>query len=227
MYGRDYQGRELHFEPSGGLLYSALVMQDKETDSYWSIMTGDALAGDLRGEALQELPLGEKVQWGKWRRRHPDTLVLSVDGREHIENNPYDNYVSSDSIFRGAEARDVRFRGKQPIFSFRLNGKPYAVPFEDFAGGATFRVGGIQIFLYRPKDAAVFYSTAAYRTTGKGFGKKGKRWRELDSGSFFDPQRSRFEPAGAVEPLFGFDTFWYMWSETHPDTQVLGRRGKR
>lgn len=63
MYGREHEGRELEFEPSGGLLHSALVLQDKQTDTYWSIMTGNAVAGDLSGAPLDELPLGVKAQW--------------------------------------------------------------------------------------------------------------------------------------------------------------------
>lgn len=36
MYGRDYEGKTLQFEPSGGLANGALILQDKETDTYWS-----------------------------------------------------------------------------------------------------------------------------------------------------------------------------------------------
>jgi len=69
VYGRSYGGQDLRFEASGGLMHAALVMRDKETDTYWSIMTGDAIAGDLRGTPLEELPLGEKAQWKDWVAR--------------------------------------------------------------------------------------------------------------------------------------------------------------
>ena len=120
MYGRQYDGKDLRFEASGGLMHAALVMRDKETDSYWSIMTGDAIAGDLRGTRLEEWSLGEKAQWKDWVARHPNTLVLSVNGEEHVENNPYDNYFSSDSGFRDIAARDDRLETKAPVFTFQL-----------------------------------------------------------------------------------------------------------
>ena len=101
-------------------MHAALVMRDKETDSYWSIMTGDAIAGDLRGTRLEEWSLGEKAQWKDWVARHPNTLVLSVNGEEHVENNPYDNYFSSDSGFRDIAARDDRLETKAPVFTFQL-----------------------------------------------------------------------------------------------------------
>ena len=61
-------------------MQGSLVMQDKETDSYWSIMTGKSEGGAQGGTRLNELPVGVKLQWKEWVRRHPDTVVLSVDG---------------------------------------------------------------------------------------------------------------------------------------------------
>ena len=43
---------ELNFEASGALLDASLVMRDRETDSWWSIMTSDAIGGDLGVAAL-------------------------------------------------------------------------------------------------------------------------------------------------------------------------------
>ena len=196
MYGRRFGEDELRFEPSGGLLHASLVMQDKETDSYWSIMTGDALAGDFRGTELRELPVGEKLPFGEWRQLHPHTLVLSVDGLEHDDSNPYDNYFDSEEGFRGAEAEDPRLPTKAPIFAFQLDGDAYAVPFTAFAGGAEITLDdGRTLVLYRPEEASIFLSTEA-----------------------------TLRPADGAEDqsLEGFDTFWFNWSMIHPETRILG-----
>ena len=84
MYDRKVAGRTLNFEASGALKDASLVMRDRETDSWWSIMTSDAIGGALDGADLEELPYGEKATWGDWKRRHPETTVLSVDGVEHV-----------------------------------------------------------------------------------------------------------------------------------------------
>lgn len=225
MYGRQYGGKTLRFEASGGLMHAALVMRDKETDSWWSIMTGDAIAGELKGMPLEEWPLGEKAQWGDWSKRHPGTLVLSVNGEEHVENNPYDNYFASDSGFRDMAARDDRLETKAPIYSFRLGAESFAVPFAAFQDGAVFRAGDREIFLYRPTGVAVFYSTLAFQGTPGDFARRGDGWRHAPSGEGFDPGHGAFGSA-AVERLDGFDTYWYMWSLTHPDTKVLGAEAR-
>jgi len=224
VYGRRYDDRTLRFEPSGGLLHSALVMADKETDSYWSILTGDALAGPMQGRRLRELPLGVKARWEDWLAKHPATRVLSVEGREHIENNPYDNYFASDQAPGGASSWDDRLPPKQPVYAFQRDGRKYAVPFHAFEGGAVLTPGEGQpeVFLYRPEGEAIFYSSLGW--VGELETGEDGRVRHLPTGAVFDPAKERFVGGdGGVPRLDGFDTFWYHWSQTHPDTRVLGQ----
>lgn len=224
MYGRKYRERELRFEPSGGLLHAALVMQDKETDSYWPIMTGEAIAGPYAGTRLEELPAGVKAQWRDWVAAHPDTRVLSVGGIEHVENNPYDNYMGSGSGFRDSEARDRRLPTKEPVYTFRFGAEKYAVPFRAFVDGGAFAAGERSVFLYRPQGAALYYSTRAFSAPAAGFERRADGWYEKASGARFDPASGEFGGGRAPVPvrLDGFDSFWYIWSLTHPDTRLLG-----
>jgi hypothetical protein len=227
VYGRHYAGRDLRFEASGGLLHAALVMRDKETGSYWPILAGEAASGKLEGTRLLELPGGTKVQWKDWRRAHPDTLVLSVGGAEHVENNPYDQYFASDSGFREAAAKDKRLPTKEPIWAFDLNGRRFAVPFRTFEDGDTFRAGEEWVFLHRPKSAAVYFSSRAFASATP-FVRRDGAWLHEASGARFDAAQGTFVggSSGDLRPLRGFDTFWYMWSLTHPDTVVLGARAE-
>lgn len=224
MYGRKYRGRKLRFEPSGGLLHAALVMQDKETDSYWSIMTGAAIAGEYKGTRLEELPVGVKMQWKDWVAAHPETRVLSVGGVEYLENNPYDNYMGSGSGFRETEARHRRLPTKEPVYAFQHGGAKYAVPFRAFAEGGVFEAGGRSIFLYRPREVALYYSTRAFSAPSGGFERRDDGWYDQASGARFEPRSGEFAGGQGARParLEGIDTFWYIWSLTHPDTTLLG-----
>lgn len=225
MYAREYDNKVYTFEPSGGLLHSALVMQDFETNSYWSIMTGDVIGGKLKGTRLKELPVAKKMQWKDWKKLHPNTLVLSVNGQEDIPRNPYISYFDSEEGFRRMEARDKRLRTKEPIYAFMVGNEKYAIPLKAVEGGKVFDLGEVKLFLYRPRGAAIFYSTIAYFTLGKGFNKRQGKWYDLDSGCEFNPAFTRFEGGNGKCPqrFEGFDTFWYNWSLTHPDTRVLTR----
>ncbi len=219
MYSRSYGGQELNFEPSGGLVNSSLVMQDKQTDSYWSIMSGQATAGRLRGTKLVELPVSEKVRWSEWRQRHPDTLVLSIGGREYSRD-AYASYWRDPNGFRGQRARDRRLPTKAPIFAFELAGADYAAAHDAIEGGAVFSLAdGRRVFLYREPGAPLFASTAAF-VSAAGFVRDGDAWVELGTGARFDADTRAFV-GGEVERLPGFDTFWYTWSLNNPETQLL------
>lgn len=225
MYGRRYKGRSLRFEASGGLLHGAMVMRDKETGSYWSIITGDAIAGDFAGTPLGLWPLAEKARWKDWVARHPDTIALSVNGQEHVDANPHESYYTSAAGFRGIAASDRRLVTKSPVYSFRLGEQEYAVPFSAFEDGAIFRAGGREMFLYRPRGAEVFRSSLAFVGAEGAFAYQERGWFHEPSGTFFNPDKGCFVSAtgseAAVERLEGFDTYWYMWSLTHPGAHVL------
>jgi hypothetical protein len=223
VYGRRYHGREVAFEPDGGLLNASLVVRDRETNSLWSILTGDAIEGELEGTRLDQWPAGEKVHWKEWRVRHPGTLVLSVDGREHIRSDPYEMYFESSVPFRGIEAKDPRLPSREPIFAFRLDEIRYAVPFSALEGGTVVRAAGGDLFLYRPDGAELHRSTLAFRSEEGAFVRRDGAWEHAPSGARFGAEEGVF--SGGHEPgptrVEGLDTFWYMWSLTHPETLVL------
>jgi hypothetical protein len=224
VYGREYKNRELRFEASGGLSNASLILLDKETDTYWSIMTGEAMAGELAGTRLDELPYGEKRRWKDWVAEHPDTLVLSVDGVENESENPYDRYYASDDGFRGLEAASDALENKAPVFAFRLGRTAYAAPHAAFEGGAVFEVGTRSVFLYRPPGEELYFSSSAFVAEGEdAFRRDGERW--LGPGkTVFDPASGSFGGSGAeeVEHLAGFDTLWLNWSTTYPKAVLLG-----
>jgi len=177
-------------------------------------MTSDAIGGDLDGAELVVLPAGEKVIWKEWRRRHPDTLVLSVEGEEHVDNNPYDNYFASDGTFRDLEIEDRRLEPKAPIYSFWYDGQPWAVPHAAYRGGKVFEVeglGGKRLLLYRTKKGPIYESSRAYLVSEDlAIAESPKKLLAMvESG------------ADRIEILPGFDTFWYTWVSVNKDTRLI------
>lgn len=214
VYGRQVKGQTLELEPSGALLDASLVMRDRQTDSWWSIMTSDAIGGPLAGTDLPELPVGEKTTWGAWRRAHPETLVLSVDGVEHVADNPYDNYFTSDDTFRDVAAGDDRLPAKEPVLAFRVDGEPWAIPHRAIEGGLLFELPDDRrkLLAFRQPGASVYASSEAW---------------------LVEPAAAE-ELAGAPELLAaaragtsgfsrveGFDTFWYTWVAVNEGARLL------
>ena len=227
MYAREYEGQTYTLEASGGLIHSSLVMQDRETNSYWSLMRGEVIGGELKGLKIRELPVGEKIRWVDWRARHPGTVVLSINGKESVSP-VYAHYFSSPEGFRGEVASDERLPSKEPIFAFRHAGSAYAIPHSAIQNGRSIPLNdSTRLLVYRPIGAEMFLSTRAYSLKGR-FSKSKGKWRVVGSDCIFNPENGRFESAEnqkcAIEALSGFDTFWYNWSLNNPDTEIVGVR---
>jgi hypothetical protein len=221
VYDRKYGDQTVNFEASGGLMNASLVMQDRETDTYWSIMMGEAIAGELAGNKLIELPVGKKMKWQEWVELHPDTLVLSVNGRQDVPFNPYRDYFTNGEGFGGAKAKDKRLDTKESIYAFQYGGKKYAVPFEVIKEGRVFELeNGLNVFLYRSKKSDLFQSTAGFVSNGAGFKRTEDGWTEASTGSRYHEDKAEFV-GGSVARLNGFDTFWYTWSLSNPETEIL------
>jgi hypothetical protein len=214
VYGRKVGDRELNFEASGALMQASLVMRDRETDSWWSIMTSDAIGGELDGTDLEELPFGEKTTWGDWKSRHPGTLVLSVGGAEHVENNPYDNYFASEGTFRDLEIEDDRLPPKENIFSFWLQELPWAATHRAIEGGKLYPIEGLEgrlVFLHRVAGTPMYASSDAYLVDEPLATEHGA------SGLLAYIQ----DHPEAAERLNGFDTFWYSWVAINKESRLL------
>ena len=200
-------------------------MQDKETDTYWSIMQGKAVAGKFRGTELREL-VAEKTTWSQWKQKHPDTRVWSLGGRQDRSLVTFDQIQNSNG-FRGLIATDERLATKDPVFGFLQQGEAVAVSFDSFVDGATFQLAEGSLFLFRLETDPVERSTVAYFSTA-GFESIDGKWQEKQSKNMFDVASRKFvdqidgERDSEVE-LFarGFDTWWYNWSLNNPQTRLL------
>ena len=132
MYSRQIDGKELTFGVSGMLYKANVLMYDRQTESLWSQVRREAGAGPMTGARLKVLP-STLTTWKKWRKRHPDTQVLSPDtGYERdYSRDPYQSYYDSRgggffSFFRpdpGEEAKAL-------VVGVDLDGTSKAYPLE-------------------------------------------------------------------------------------------------
>lgn len=215
VYGREIDGETLELEASGALLEASLVMRDRQTDSWWALMSSQAIGGPLEGTKLPEIAGSVKTTWGEWRAKHPDTLVLSVDGREHVPRNPYDGYFRGADTFRGAAPKDDRLPAKEPVYGFELDGRKWAIPHSAVAGGVVIELPeGTSLILHREHGAPIFASTNAWILTAAG------EAREM---TVNDLLHAIEQGDVAAEQLTGFDTFWYTWVGVNESTELLER----
>ncbi|HBJ31645.1 MAG TPA: hypothetical protein DDY93_09825, partial [Dehalococcoidia bacterium] len=83
---------------SGNLRKSDLVIWDRQTESWWQQITGEAIVGELTGMKLTTIP-APMVSWSDFKESTLDGLLLSRDtvfGRNY-NSAPYGGYDDLDN----------------------------------------------------------------------------------------------------------------------------------
>ena len=128
LYHTEHAGVRHALGTSGFLYRSNKLMYDEATQSMWSTMRGTPVVGPLAGKGIM-LDRGSVVTttWGEWRRRHPDTRVLSLDTghqRDYDEGAAYRDYFATDDLMFTVPALDTRLKNKDEVFTVLLAAHP-------------------------------------------------------------------------------------------------------
>jgi hypothetical protein len=100
-YQRTVDGKPISLGTSGYVYQGAFVLYDRGTDSLWypSDEGLAAITGPLAGKVLKYADESmERVTWGKWQRRHPNTQVVVGADRSRGIPLPSPDEVASRSL---------------------------------------------------------------------------------------------------------------------------------
>jgi len=106
---------------------NVLVMYDRQTETLWSQLIGEAVEGKLKGTKLEFLPAWQTT-WADWKEKHPDTLALQKG--YYGGSDPYNNYyASSRTGVIGQTVLDERLHVKEFVVGVDQNGEAASYPF--------------------------------------------------------------------------------------------------
>jgi hypothetical protein len=160
VFDRRLDGRPRRFGVSGLWHQSDLLMFDRESESLWSQITGIAISGPARGRRLRLLR-SRIESWEAWRKRHPDTRVLSTrTGHKRTYGvSPYGDYALSDRLFFD-QSPDPRYHPKMPTLGLRAaDGSARAYPAAELlraGGSASESFGGGRVRVAYDEEQQVF-----------------------------------------------------------------------
>ena len=162
MYARQVADRTLTLLVSGKLWRNSLIMQDLETETLWSHVTGEALDGELVGRYLEIIP-AVHTTWAEWRAEHPETLLLKKS--EEIKSSRYAGYFDDPEktgMFRANWLQD-RLPGKTLVYGLRWGPHATAVTAEVVADGEPHQIeiGDHEVTVQKGDDGGVRAWTAA------------------------------------------------------------------
>ncbi|MHC4625188.1 MAG: DUF3179 domain-containing protein, partial [Planctomycetota bacterium] len=131
VFERTVDGKEYSFGTSGMLRHSNLVMYDRQTESLWQQLTGEAIVGDMAGAALRSIA-AQIISFEQFRSAYEGGLVLSRDTgrRRRYGRNPYvgyDDVSQTPFLFRGES--DGRLPPMEKLVAVSVGEESKAYPY--------------------------------------------------------------------------------------------------
>lgn len=126
LYKTEHKGINHQLGTSGFLYRSNKLMYDKATQTLWSTLEGEPVIGPLVGTGIKLDYLSVvTTNWGEWKKRHPETTVLSLRTghlRDYGEGVAYREYFATDDLMFTVPTFDRRLRNKDEILAIRMPG---------------------------------------------------------------------------------------------------------
>ncbi len=131
-FDAEAEGQWHTFGVSGLLYQSDLLMYDHQTESLWSQIAMEAVAGPLTGARLTPIFL-QHTTWSEWRATHPTTLVLSTrtGHPRNYDRDPYLGYAQRPDLMFAVTRLDQRYHQKEWALGVTVNGIAKAYPFTE------------------------------------------------------------------------------------------------
>ena len=228
-YKTHFEGTNHALGTSGFLYRSNKLMYDADTQSLWNTIKGEPVLGPLAGKGIQLEHLSVvTTSWAEWKRRHPDTQVLSLNTghrRDYGEGVAYNEYFSTDRLMFNTPFNDNRLKNKQEVLALRFTGAPnqqLAIDTDFLAKTPIYedRVGPQKVVIITDKSGAnrVYdpekIRFVSYDGDSRLTDKDGRTWTLTEAALTRDD--------GEILTRLPYHrAFWFGWKATFPDTRLV------
>lgn len=214
---------------SGFLYRSNKLMYDKATQSLWSTLEGEPVIGPLVGKGIKLDYLSVvTTTWSEWKKRHPDTQVLSLNTghqRDYREGVAYKDYFSTDKLMFTVPKIDLRLKNKDEILAIRLPEETkdnMAISSKFLKKNVIYagKIGSIHFTVFTDKTGA----HRVYKTKGKTFthydgesavtDMNGNEW-EIAENELIGPREQ------LMERLPSHNAFWFGYQAAFPNVILI------
>lgn len=231
VYDTKHKGTHYELGTSGFLYRSNKLMYDHKTQSMWSTIEGKPVIGPLVGKGIQLEPLYVvTTTWGEWKKRHPETTVLSLwtgHQRDYGEGVAYKSYFSTDRLMFDVPdgLKDKSLKNKDSILALRLgDGEKDKVAFSP----KFLKKNPLYHYGQNGKDLVILTDSSGASRVYVARGTRFQRW-DL-GGTLADEQGKEWKLTenallstdGKKLPRFpAHNAFWFGWKSAFPKTRLV------
>ncbi len=229
LYKTTHNEVEHQMGTSGFLYRSNKLMYDQATQSLWSTLEGEPVIGPLVGKGIKLDYLSVvTTTWGEWKKRHPETSVLSLQTghrRDYGEGVAYQEYFATDNLMFTVPKIDKSLRNKDEILSIRIPGETD----ENIAIASRFlkrntiyqsQIGTVNFVVFTDTSGAhrVYRSGTtifeSYDGNSTAIDNTGNSWH-------LSEEKMTSETDKTLKRLPTHNAFWFGYKAAFPDTRLI------
>lgn len=184
-------GQRTEFGVSGLLYNSNVLLYDRQTESLWSQLLMQAIAGPRKGTKLTMINTAHTTL-GTWKKMHPESLILTTR-TGHIRNyqqTPYGGYADNRDLYFTPEQTSDAYHPKEWVLGIEVDGHYKAYPFSELAAHPELEVRDT----FRKQPLRIHYDVLN------------------DTATVTDEKGASFP---------SLTTYWFAWYAFHPETEVF------
>ena len=203
-----------------------MVMADRQTNSVWSHLDGEAIEGPLTGTEMSFIPLVHTT-WEEWLDLHPDTSVLSYDTDFQAQYRSVTLGMPNGRFDRELLSVDDRLQSEALVLGVMVEDAFVAYPvsvLEQTSGIINTNVAGIPIVIFydAPANAAIAFSRQVdgQEAQFEPVASDSFLARDGVSGTLWDFSGRSVAGNASLDFVTSYLSEWYGWSAYHPATTI-------
>ncbi|MGB2692004.1 MAG: DUF3179 domain-containing protein [Thermodesulfobacteriota bacterium] len=229
LYNTVHDGVNHQIGTSGFLYRSNKLMYDKETQSLWNTLWGKPVIGPLANKDIElERMSVVTTTWGEWRKRHPQTKVLSLETgykRDYGEGVAYKEYFATDELMFNVPKVDKRLKNKDEVLGLVFSqhaDKPLAISIDYLSKNPVYhkQIEDLDFVVLTDKSGAA----RVYEAKGLKF----KDWDQNNSVTDVNGNKWALTESKLTSPegnelfrLPAHRAFWFGWYGAYSNTELI------
>jgi hypothetical protein len=193
------------------------MFEDATTKSWWRQVTGEAIAGDLKGEKLPEV-LSTQTSLGEWLRLYPNSLVMQTDSSFITSYDTTFKYESGKSKSKLTGTDSLSWKDKSWVIGIKAGDKRKAYDWNQLKIARLIhdKIDDTPILLVLADDDKSFFA-----------------FERPDANSLFALSRDTLtlnihhyringhgvDTSFSLKPLPAYQEFWHSWRTFNPNTK--------
>ena len=202
-----------------GMDHYNAMFEDRTTKSWWRQVTGEAIAGPLKGAVLPEI-LGEQTTLKKWLELYPKSKILQPDStftEEYEDLKDYDFGIERGNLTR---TDTLSWKEKSWVVGIQIGDSSKAIDWNKLTQERiiNFAIGGKPLFVALASDDQSFF--AFERPEGSQFEIRNDTLinADLKYNLLGLPQSKN---GTHLKRIKAYQEFWHSWRTFHPEVKKI------